>query len=406
MNPGILFITLFTLSLSSSTPNHIHISLGDSLDEIRFTWSTSSETPTTYVRILQNNKWTHHQGTSVKFVGNSESWVIHTASVSLMPNAEYKYQVGCRKKGFSKPYTLLTPPDRSAARFLLFGDLSAKNFGPASWSTIESSFESLEIDTIIMLGNLADDFNSGSGPVAEEFMKMIQPVATQVPIMVCAGNHEKLDNYNSYSSRFHMPNTKFYYTYTVGFVRFVAIHTEAFVEEFDKIETMMEYLRKVLNRSREDRIAYPWLIVYGHRPLYCISKTQFEACEDEASVIRKHIEDEIFKNEVDIYVNSHVHSYQRTHPVFKKVVTSYFDDENNMYLNPLSTIYVTTGAIGQGDQDEMEELGLEWMGKKKEELSFSVMTVFNDTHLFWEQISADGKRLIDSFWVVKYIHFY
>ena len=155
-----------------------------------------------------------------------------------------------------------------------------------------------------------------------------------------------------------MPETKFYYTFTVGFVRFLAIHTEAFLTETSMLDSMMKFISQVLDRSLTDKANYPWLVAYGHRPMYCSSIAKATACGKEANIMKSYLEPLFHKFNVDLYVNGHVHNYQRTSPVYQGISVNSFDSSSSIYINPSATLYVTTGGPGSdGSNSKVDYAG-------------------------------------------------
>jgi acid phosphatase type 7 len=392
-----LLLVLLGLALAANDPQvQIHVAVGQVPGFMTFTWSTRSATPTTYVRITTGSTWTNFAGTTRNFTDGSNSWVIHSASAQLSPNTVYQYQVGCIINGFSSSYSVQVPPDQAAANFLLFGDLATDANGANSWTDIAANAKNWLASSLIVAGDMAYDLSTSSSTVGDDFMTTLQPVVHYIPMQVAAGNHEATDNYYNYIQRFDMPNNKFWYTFTVGYVRFLAIHTEAFITEVDKLPDMLPYIQNVLNRSPADKQAYPWLVVFGHRPMYCCSDDKPTTCGTEANSIKQYLEDWFKNYNVDLYVNGHVHNYQRTAPVYKGQVT-------NTYTNPRSTIYVTTGGPGADKSDTNFDCNStpSWLVASEDSYSFSVMNVYNKTHLYWQQIKTKNNNVVDSFWIIK-----
>ena len=403
MHSTSLIVILAPIILQTFVPSQLHLTLTDTIGEVQFIWSTPSPTQSTYVRISEDSIWTYFEGESLLFKNGLNKWYSHKAKAQLHPNTHYKYQVGCKFEGFSETFEFKTPPDQSSSKILLFGDISLSGLGKTAWETIRSSYKQQEIDTILMLGDLAYDLFSQSSIQGDDFMDQIQSVVSHVPVMTVAGNHEKADNYYDYLTRFPMPNTGFYYTFTVGFVRFVALHTEAFLEEFEKVGPMMEFFRNTLNRTQDDRDKYPWVVVVAHRPVYCLKLFKSFSCGKEVEVIRNYLEDLMFEFHVDLYVNGHVHNYQRSRPVYQKMAGGFFDYAFKGYINPTCTVYVTSGAIGAShqntkvsDADQSEIIDF-----ASDAYSFGLLKSCNKTHLNWQQISNDARNIIDEFWIIK-----
>lgn len=397
----ILLVT--SIVLSADTPEQIHVAIGSTPGSITFTWSTRNPTPTSDVRVTTGSVWSYYTGTTRDFKDSSNIWVIHSVTAQLTPGQKYTYEVGCTSTGFTSSYSLIVPVDSAPINILLFGDLSTHDTGDSTWTDIEGIAKDLLIQSMVIAGDMAYNLNSKSSTRGDDFMNTLQPISHYVPMMVAAGNHEAKDNYYNYLNRFDMPNTKFYYTFTIGYVRFLAIHTEAFLTETDMLPDMLPYIKNVLNRSAEDKQKYPWMIVFGHRPMYCVCDSSDPACTTEATTLKYYLESMFKQYDVDIYVNGHVHNYQRTRPVYQGQVTSYYDGYTSTYVNPTSTIYVTTGGPGADSTNDPLNLNgaPDWLVTGQVDLSFSVLNVYNNTHLYWQQLESKNNQVTDSFWIIK-----
>merc|ERR1711871_1275820 len=86
-----------------------------------------------------------------------------------------------------------------------------------------------------------------------------------------------------FTNRFEMPmkNDSFnlYYSYDTGLIHFVSYNTEAYFnmtgngadsgDGNDCVKTQYNWLKQDLARANDNRGAVPWIIVFGHRPMYC-----------------------------------------------------------------------------------------------------------------------------------------
>ncbi|CAG9310823.1 unnamed protein product [Blepharisma stoltei] len=400
----ILLLLLATQIFAYDIPEQVHVAVGAYPGLIQFTWSTRQSTPTSAVRIWLNPSYfKYYYGISNIFTSGNNSWVIHTANATLYPGATYMYQVGCILTNFSQIFKLTVPPSTgSSSTYLIYADLDIGLNGNLSWAEIENRWPQLNVDAVIHMGDIAYDLSSDNGAWGDTFMNSIQPVASSVPYMVCVGNHEDSDYYESYLARFAMPNNQFYYTWASGYVRFLAIDTETIVNQFPNMTDMIDYVEDVLNRPQADKEAYPWLIVYGHRPFYCSSLEKKGACGPEAQLLQSALENLFYTYNVDLYVNGHVHNYERTAPVYREKVMG-SGGSGNIYIDPLATIYVTTGGIGaDGDNvDVNTKIVPSWLVAQDENLSYSILTVFNATHLVWQQWETGKDRTSDEFWIIK-----
>ena len=133
-------------------------------------------------------------------------------------------------------------------------------------------------------------------------------------------------------------------------VQYFAISTEVYYHtQYSKqIEDQYYWLEKALENSKAD-----WKIVIGHRPLYC-SSLDYPRCTSDASKIRDGIQGHWQGNKygfeylfhtykVDMYFCGHIHSYERTFPLYKGYYQIF---NNNTYTNPNSTVYIISGAAG------------------------------------------------------------
>ena len=164
----------------------------------------------------------------------------------------------------------------------------------------------------------------------------------------------------------------------------------------------MAFVYQTLNRSPADKAAYPWVIVYAHRPMYCVpSKSKPQTCGSEADTIKQSLESLFYQFKVDLYVNGHIHNYQRTCPVYQGKVMN--TATGNTYINPKATIYVTTGSAGTDSTNTNINLTNppEWLITGDDSYSFSSLNVYNATHLHWQQIKSKNNNIIDDFWIIK-----
>ena len=400
MNFWIIALAIWVNLCLSQSQVQVHVSLGAIPGQVNFVWSTRQETPTSMVRITIDSSIIYFQGNASAFVDGNNIWSIHTVTASLTPGNSYIYQVGCSSTGFSSNFNLLVPVDSEPSNFFIYGDLSTEVEGRQSWKDIEQLVKIHNAQAIVQLGDMAYDLYTDSSKWGDLFMETLEPVASYIPYQVCAGNHESGDGYKNYLARFAMPGSKFYFTYTIGYVRFLAIHTEAFLSETDKLPDMMAYIQSVLNRSPSDRAKYPWMIVYGHRPMYCSSPDSTKTCGKQAASILAYMEGIMNEYEVDIYVSGHVHNYQRTTPIYQGNIVG--PNSQNTYINPTAPIYVVSGGAGGSAPNDPVSLKNtpEWLKAVEQEYSFSLLTV-NSTHLSWQQFLSSTETVFDTFTVIK-----
>ena len=255
-------------------------------------------------------------------------------------------------------------------------------------------------------------------------MNNIQPLASRVPYMVDAGNHEQAQSFAHYTERFrNMPNNaggnvttdngvapnNWYYSHDFGNVHFIAINTEVlFVyKQHEHVRKQFEFIENDL--MNVDREKTPWIVVHGHRPMYCSCDAD---CGFPARMTRTGgyvleskygLEKLLHKYGVDFYIAGHEHNYERMYDVFDKKTT-----KSN--VNPRATWHIVTGDAGGPEEHEsFQRPQPERTAFRTEAYGYSRMTVHNSTHIFWEQVETDTDagvfgQVIDSVWYVQENH--
>ena len=105
-------------------------------------------------------------------------------------------------------------------------------------------------------------------------------------------------------------------------VHFAAINTEMYYDYVDE-ETPPDYSSQraaqyawLDHDLAKARANCDWVIVYGHRPMYCSDVDSLGDCTSDAQVLREGykgqfgMDDIIARHHVDIYFTAHEHSYE------------------------------------------------------------------------------------------------
>lgn len=379
-------------------PEQIHVSIGDDPTKLIISWSTRQPADS-IVKLKYKEGWKNFIGSYQNFTDGSNAWCIHSVMVYLLSGKDYLYMVGSEKSGFSGQIPIRGPPNQDPSKLIFLGDFSFHLGGKVTWEAVQTVVSKNQINALVILGDLAYNLHSKSSTRGDNFMNTLQPVIQSVPLMVTPGNHESFDKYQNFISRFQMPQSRLFYTFTVGFVRYVSINTEYFFNNKEYLNHMIYFITEQFDRPWTDILKYPWLVVYGHRPMYCESEFKSQACGGQSDVIKQYLEILFGKFRVDLYVNAHVHNYQRTLPVFEG--KSNFVG-GNRFVWPWKTIYVTNGAAGAEGQNTVAGVkksnGV--VAVKDDEYSFGIMSA-NRTHLKWEQVRSENLEVFDVFWIVK-----
>uniref|UniRef100_A0A158P879 Metallophos domain-containing protein n=1 Tax=Angiostrongylus cantonensis TaxID=6313 RepID=A0A158P879_ANGCA len=145
-----------------------------------------------------------------------------------------------------------------------------------------------DIDLVLHVGDIAYNLDTDDGNVGDEFLRQIEPIAAYVPYMTAVGNHESASNFSHYINRFTMPDSEhnLFYSFDLGSAHFVFFSTEFyFYTEYGwkqiqnqwnwLIDDLMPFLIKdakmssYLKKANKNRATVPWILTFGHRPMYC-----------------------------------------------------------------------------------------------------------------------------------------
>jgi len=274
------------------------------------------------------------------------------------------------------------------------------------------------------------------------FMTNLEQISAIVPYVVTPGNHEFMDSgadviyYNNIwlgqdllGKNSKSTNTRMWWSFYIGAVHVVGISTEVYCEDTENIAAQYAWLENDL-QAADARRDDPFIIVLGHRPLYSGVNSFFHTrimrlglqCKDSALTdcdpktacesgknCAYSIEDLLLKYHVDMYNSGHQHIYVRNNPISKNL-TYEKHKAVDTYINPQYPLHIVSGAAGTAHVPSVEEIPEITDEKKNEDtpavletstFSYSTLTAYNNTHVFYQQISAVDGAIIDSFWVIK-----
>lgn len=240
--------------------------------------------------------WVHKHPNGVRSRYGRRTW--HKATITnLDPELEYYYVVGDLNLGISQVQKIQFPKDRNKRTYIIFGDLGLQ-LADSEYRTVESMTNDInqnDISMMIHLGDIAYDMHEENGTTGDRFLRVMEPMVSKIPYQALTGNHEWYKDYSFYTHAFQsmepngcvttkngdrneqMPNTWFY-SWDSGLVHFVAISTDVFApapplgfmwSAYKYRDVQYEWLRADLAKANANRENVPWIIVLGHRGMYC-----------------------------------------------------------------------------------------------------------------------------------------
>ncbi|XP_074646182.1 acid phosphatase type 7-like isoform X2 [Tubulanus polymorphus] len=399
---------------AENIPEQFHISYGDDSSKMVVMWTTkksSADGVLKYGRNLLNlDSETKYTNTHFEQHNTRGTQYYHRAKLlNLLEGRRYFYKVvdGNMTSQINSFNTLKNSDKEWVPKIMIYGDLGT--YSPYMQSLVKLT-ETDEFSTVIHNGDLAFNLHTDGGKRGDEFMNTIQPVAASVPYMTSPGDHEHFEDYVHYRMRFSMPDTdwpmpveKLWYSFDVGLIHFISYSTEVYFDRHHRhnIQLQKTWLIHDLERANVSRVERPWIVAFGHRPMYC-SNTDYPDCEKRDTILRAGLEDIFDKYGVDLVVQAHEHSYERTWPLYRGHVYE------RSYVAPKAPVHVINGAAGNNEGlDTFKTKIAPWSAYQLGDDaygSYGIMRAHNDSHLQWVQKSFSTNVTLDEFWIVQYQH--
>jgi len=409
---------LSTPPLVKTQPRHVHLALGEDPGSLSVTWSTVDKTNDSIALVYDDGQEIQYEGSAREFVDGGEKhlsqWIHKVVMTNLKGNKTYRYRVGSGL-GWSDVLEMQTLPSGEdwVPRLALFGDMGNEN--AISLPLIQREVGEGVYDAVIHVGDMAYDMAEENGVRGDIFMEQIEPIASMVPYMTCPGNHEYHYNFLNYKERFNMPgdNRNMFFSFNIGPVHFISISTEFYYflnYGLKPVIAQYNWLEKDL--ASVDRTKYPWIVVFGHRPMYCTNDdrddcTKFETRTRTGLPLVKWwgLEQLFMDYGVDLAVWAHEHSYERLLPTFNRTVVP-SPDMAQPYTDPRAPVHITTGSAGCREKhDGFSPNHPDWSAFRSLDYGYTRMQVDNATHIKLQQVSAEaGGKVIDEIWLVQNHH--
>eukprot|EP01063_Lacrimia_lanifica_P008922 TRINITY_DN15998_c0_g1_i1.p1 TRINITY_DN15998_c0_g1~~TRINITY_DN15998_c0_g1_i1.p1 ORF type:complete len:573 (+),score=191.29 TRINITY_DN15998_c0_g1_i1:72-1790(+) len=428
----------------------IHLALTQDEASMSVQWvanATSAAAPPTVRYGLAADALTMiaHGDAKVFTVDAGRTWYTHVAVMrGLSPDTRYFYAVAdaagtsdvrhfvnARKRAAGDPYKHIIVGDLGAAfAFSVCTACSGKSLvcdkATCAGNTSVGLVSETDADMLLHVGDFAYNLNTDGGAVGDRFFENMEQVSAYLPYMVSVGNHENdagalahfAERYrampvNSVPPSFNTTNgatpNNLYFSWDKNLVHYISISTEVWFLSYTGVTKagMLQWLEEDLKAATApaQRALVPWIVVEGHRSMYCTSNDG--DCSKETWELRNDLEELLYRYGVDLFVNGHEHDYERTYPLA-------FGYHEAGYVNPNATVYVVNGGAGNQEiHDPFTKDPPSWSAFRANTFSYSRVLIHNATHLQWQQVQTDPYdgfpmseygEVIDDWWVVQHRH--
>lgn len=386
-------------------------------------WKTSLASTVTY-------KKSDMCGPPASTVGWHDPGYIHTAYLKeLGPSAKYFYKVGHKLKdgkyvwgeeNFFKSAPNVGEP--SLQRVVVYGDMGKKakdnwmeynDNQPGALVVTDALIKDLDNYDIILSNG---DITYADGYLSEwdTFADQVTPFTKRVPYMVSIGNHERDypgtgSYYTGHDSGgecgvvtptvFPMPgenNAKLWYAANWGAFKFCIGNSEIDWTIGSEQHKFLEHCLSSTDRSKQ-----PWLVFLMHRVVGYSSASDYQQVWGTFGEPngRSNLEDLWQRYKVDLAFYGHVHSYERSFPVYQSVLVS---DEPSHYSGRFNgTIHIVAGTGGRA-LETFGPVNTTWSNVKNDQVNGYVkMTSSNSQNLLVEFLNAIDGSVVDSFTIER-----
>lgn len=103
--------------------------------------------------------------------------------------------------------------------------------------------------------------------------------------------------------------TNLWFSFDYGQVHMIHFSSE---HNYQKGSEQYKFLEDDLKKARSNP-NIKWIIIGAHRAFYCSDQMEYSPI----TPLAQHLEDLINEYNVDLVLNGHLHSYERTWPVYK-----------------------------------------------------------------------------------------
>ena len=362
---------------ASAVPvSHQHLQYGaDAAHRMTVSWRTTAPVRRPFVEI----EGERIRAETRQYPGYRDGWFHSVPLRGLSAATTYRYRIGHAGDVRSSGKLTTGPRGRERFTFTGFGDqgYSASTSGRNDAHNNTLLAQRLDPALHLIVGDLA--YANGDQTIWDQWFGMVSPMARRRPWMPCIGNHEiesQLDpagmlldswgdyGYDPYRTRFDLPGNghddlrNCFYRFRYGSVEFVSIDNNDVTSE-TPINVgytggrQRAWVERALAAAAADRDV-DFIVVLMHQ---CAFSSSSKHGSDLG--VQKAWFDLFAKYQVDLVLQGHDHTYERTHAMRGSTVV---DDRNN-YRTDTGTVYIVVGN-GGAVQEPFKPAQPEWSAKR------------------------------------------
>ncbi|KAG2217715.1 hypothetical protein INT45_009078, partial [Circinella minor] len=315
--PGRLaFLDVFNMggnwnrSYATIEPQQIHMTWLSEGDYFRVQFVTTDKVKETQLQYWPLHKKTKRNIESITISGEESNPFVdggisqrlmhlhNLKSNKLSKSTIYEYKVGSVQDNsntifWSPIYQFHTPDSSPGFKFIAAADMGVVN--AVSMPILKELAKQHTFDFMTFMGDQAYDLADMDGLKGDEYMNFAQALYARLPLLTTPGNHENAYNFSHYINRFDLlpyqeskSPSPLFYSFNYKSLHLVSISTEPFFEEDEtlavqQVQTMIHWMDQDLKNHQGK-----WVIVMGHRPLYCSPKNEKD-CTYQADTLRNGI---------------------------------------------------------------------------------------------------------------------
>jgi len=282
----------------------------------------------------------------------------------LEPNTTYHYRLRTSEPWESDGYSFKTAPVKgdqtTPFKFAAFCDVQG------GYKTFQKALQMIKEEKVDLLLYLGDFTASSSQPEYDLWFESGKDLFPEIPLMSVRGNVDGA----FYLDQFAFPGNERWFSLDYGNVHFVFLSTMTESEVAEQRPWLLEDLRTNDNT---------WTIAMAHKPAFGSG-----AQNGPEQYIVDHWVDLFEQYGVDLYLNGHEHSYERTWPLKKGKI------------DPDGIIYITNSSVG----DEFYPAVKTWLTAKAEGVQCYMVFSVQDSEIKGATKGLDGS-VFDEFVISK-----